>query len=76
MSSGYSGRVWACPFFKWDGPRRVRCEGGGVTLCDEAMFKRYAEGFCANVDGWEKCCMARELVRRYEKGESGHGENG
>lgn len=70
MSTGYSGRVWACPFFQWDERRGIHCEGGGVSFEDRETFGRYATRHCCDVDGWDKCSLAQALVERYERREA------
>lgn len=67
MSEGYSGRVWACPFFHWDEKKKVHCEGGGVSFQRKGTFVEYADRFCGQVNGWEKCTIARALIEQYEK---------
>ncbi len=74
MSSGYSGRSWACPFFRWDGPGKVRCEGGCVTFGDRGTFERYTGNFCASASGWSGCTLARTMTEEYEKGVSAGAE--
>lgn len=69
LSFGYSNRVWTCPFFHWDERRKVHCEGGCVALKDARSFDRYARSFCASVNGWERCTVAKALVEQYERRE-------
>lgn len=75
MSTGYSGRVWACPFFRWDERLRVHCEGGKMSLTDPRTFESYACRYCCDVDGWDRCSLAKALVEQYERRErEGDGE--
>ncbi len=66
MSSGYSGRRFECPFFKWDERAKIHCEGGIIAL-PRAEFTTFVERYCASLEGWKGCPMARALNRYYEK---------
>lgn len=74
MSSGYSNRVWACPFFRWDERRKVHCEGGCVAFGRGSTFHDYADRYCANPKDWERCTVAASLVEQYEKSCQGEGK--
>lgn len=66
MSSGYSSKTWACPFFKWDEKQKVHCEGGVVSLWPKT-YDDYTNAYCASVENWQKCSLAVYLVRQYDK---------
>ena len=68
--AGYSNRAWACPFFVWDDKQKIHCEGGTVKFRDPQELGDYADQFCANVDGWDRCSVAACLMRRYESEEA------
>ncbi len=68
MSAGYSGRLWACPFFHWDERQGIHCEGGCITFQDERTYRGYAKQFCCGAKGWESCTVAKALVDQYERG--------
>ena len=63
---GYSNRTWACPFFKWDDKRRVICEGGSVSL-PKQEFAEYVDQYCADIQGWKNCPIAKSLAKYYER---------
>lgn len=69
MSTGYSNRVWACPYFRWDEKTAVHCEGGVVRLPDQESLIAYAEAMCGSVDHWSRCSVARALTQWYEEKE-------
>ncbi len=64
---GYSNKTFACPFFKWDERLCVHCEGGVVRFRDRREAMEYIDRYCASVDGWEKCSLARSLLGYYER---------
>ena len=68
MSSGYSGRRFQCPFFKWDERKKVHCEGGVVAL-PVPELRRYMDRYCASLEDWEKCSFAGTLLEFYERDE-------
>ena len=65
MSSGYSNRLWKCPFFQADERQIVICEGGRVSFTDRPTYLRYANGYCCG--DWERCTLAMALNRFYEE---------
>lgn len=67
---GYSNLSWQCPFFKWDEPCRIHCEGGRQVFPDRVTARRYAGRYCANMPGWKACSLADSLLDYYE-GEEG-----
>lgn len=67
MSAGYSSRLWKCPFFRWDKPRQVYCEGGAVSLPDAIAFRRFVNTYCASDKGWESCAIAMAMMEYYER---------
>lgn len=66
MSSGYSGRLWACPFFRWDKPGQVRCEGGAIRIPDRDCMSAYLDAYCDHVDGWRRCTIAQAMEAYYD----------
>lgn len=67
----YWHKRWACPFFRWDQRRRVACEGRcGVVMADREEAAAYMERYCASLNGWERCALARALLGRYERREA------
>lgn len=66
MSSGYSGRRFQCPFFKWDEKKKVHCEGGVVAL-PVPELRRYMDRYCACLTGWKDCPLARALEEHYDR---------
>ena len=64
----YWHKKWSCPFFVWDDREHVACEGKcKISFPDDAAAKEFMEGFCASPDGWEKCVIADNKLRFYER---------
>lgn len=66
MSDGYSSKRFKCPFFRWDEKGKVHCEGGVVSL-PRPELRRYVEQYCANLQGWKQCPMARGMGEYYDR---------
>lgn len=67
MSTGYSSRIWVCPFFRWDKRRQVYCEGGTVSLPDLETFQEFVNTYCAADKGWENCAIAKAMTEYYDR---------
>ncbi|MBE5851328.1 MAG: hypothetical protein E7298_14615 [Lachnospiraceae bacterium] len=63
----YGNRVFCCPYYCYDAPRAVKCEGGRVELPDRAAARDYFGQYCASVEGWRRCTVARAMSRFYER---------
>ncbi len=66
-----SGRRWACPFFRTDRERGLKCEAGGLSFADAQTWREYTRQYCAAAQGWRGCTLARALLRQYERQEDG-----
>lgn len=64
---GYSHRYWVCPYFSKDDRLKISCEAGNVRFPTRQSITRYADEYCCNLPGWEKCSMAAMLNRHYEQ---------
>ena len=67
MSSGYSSKIWICPFFQGDRKQCVLCEGGQLRFPDPKAQNIFVNRYCANMPGWETCPMAKCLQDYYER---------
>ena len=67
MSTGYSNRVFNCPYFQYDQRTRVHCEGGTISMPDRVSFIRWVNKYCCDVPNWEKCPIAQHLTEYYER---------
>ena len=67
MSTGYSSRIWVCPFFRWDKKAQVYCEGGTVAMPDNRAFQEFVTTYCAADKGWENCAIAKSMTEYYER---------
>ncbi len=66
--AGFSNKSWSCPFFKWDEPQAVRCEGGRLAFPDRQTTRDFTGRYCAGERGWKYCGIARVLELYYERG--------
>ena len=73
----YWHKKWRCPFFIWDDREHVACEGKcKISFPDDVAAKEFMEGFCASDPGWEKCAIAENKLRFYERKEKEERVNG
>ena len=63
--AGYSNKTWTCPFFKYDKRLEVSCEAGRLCFPDREAVMDYARRYCAQLNGWERCTLARALLQEY-----------
>ena len=59
---------WMCPYYHKDERCAVRCEGGRIELPKEAA-RDYILTYCADLNGWRRCTVARAITRHYERSE-------
>ena len=64
--SSYYHRAFACPYYTSDAKGVLRCEGGSVRMRRPALLS-YAERFCCNPQGWERCTLAQAVTADYNK---------
>lgn len=64
--AGHSHKYWTCPFFKWDEPLCVNCEGGKQKFPDKTAIQEYTQEYCASTQ-WERCTIAANLLRYYAR---------
>lgn len=64
--------IYCCPFFHWDAKECVQCEGCKVRheTREREFVDAYVHEYCADLNGWRRCTVARMLLRRYEAGEA------
>ena len=65
--NGYSGRLWQCPYFRWDERQAIHCEAGCVAFPVRPTYLTYASEYCC--DNWRRCTLARALERQYDEEE-------
>ena len=61
-----SNRIWICPYYSWDKPQAIYCEGGVLRFHDGAQLQEYAGRFCGSYD-WHRCTVARSLEGYYDR---------
>ena len=62
-------RMWACPFFKWDGVTSISCEGGRFVFPDREAADEYLTLYCAANPDWRTCSVAAALFAYYDRQE-------
>lgn len=67
MSCGYSNKVFMCPYFAWDERLAIHCEGGCASFADRVSAEIYADKFCANITGWNRCTLASARTEYYDR---------
>lgn len=70
----YSNRTWACPFYTYDEKLCVHCEGSErknscISFPDKESLGEYAKAYCASADGWQRCTIAINLNKFYNRKE-------
>lgn len=58
-------KYWLCPFFKWDGPEEISCEGGRPRFPDKYAANAYMNDYCSG--SWKECTLAIALLKYYEE---------
>ena len=61
------GKTYCCPFYQWEEPRCVHCEGGVVRFPDKEARSSYIDKYCSANPQWQNCTIAAELQRYYER---------
>lgn len=79
MSKRKNGAVhrrkeWCCPYFKWDGPTFLSCEAGRPSFPSRTRANAYMVRYCADMQGWKQCPLAKEWNEYYENREDEHAE--
>lgn len=60
-------KTYACPFWKWENGLSMSCECCRMDFPDKDTKSDYAQQYCASVEGWKNCSVARALNEFYEK---------
>ena len=66
---GYYHFKWICPYYKSDGKKVIRCEGGRLIFPSARMMKLYARDYCASY-GYGQCSLAARLEEEEKRRES------
>lgn len=64
--SGFRGGVFKCPFYARDYRDHLNCEGAQLRLA-KTTLDNYVQQYCTG--NWERCTVARELMKAYETDE-------
>ena len=62
-------RDFCCPYYLWEEPLCVYCEGGKLRFRDIAHRRDYVYRYCAAVKGFEACSVAAAITKSYERSE-------
>lgn len=54
----WSRRVWMCPYYRFDDRLKVKCDAGTIKFPDRYAIVKFADDYCGNLPGWEKCPLA------------------
>ncbi len=67
----YWHKDWKCPFFKWDERQKVACEGRCVvSMPDRKSALSFMDRYCADLNGWRGCSIAKALLDYYDRKEA------
>lgn len=59
---------WSCPYFQYDRPLIVFCEGGyRVEFPNEEKIKKYIKRHCCDPKNYIKCAVAAQIESEYEE---------
>ena len=61
-------KYYYCPFFKFEekrGKAYLHCEAGQVRFPSDEGRKRYIERYCADINGYGHCTLARMMEDFY-----------
>ena len=61
------GKTFSCPFYQWEEPLGVHCEGGCVRFPDKKTRTEFLDQYCSANPAWEKCSIASALQKYYER---------
>ena len=63
--------AYECPFFSWEryngDVMKVGCEGAMITFRGKPERNAYIKRFCADVQGYKDCPVAKMLEKKYEE---------
>lgn len=65
--NSFLNRTWVCPFYKYDERRSIHCEcGSRLNFPSMTAERAYVDKYCASLDGWKGCTLARCLNDHYD----------
>ena len=60
--------MYQCPYFQYQTKRGVlHCEAADIKFPDVREKEEFRKCYCSNQPGWQKCPLAMELNRYYER---------
>lgn len=62
-------KSYCCPYYLWEEPLCIYCEGGKLRFRDIAHRRDYVYTYCAAVPGFEACSVAATITKSFERSE-------
>ena len=63
-------RQWKCPYYKaFEDKKAIQCVCARINFLDRETWTFFADHYCDNVDGFEKCSIYKSLADEYERNE-------
>lgn len=67
--------TYACPYWKWEEKMCSHCEMAVLKFPSAEARREYTSKYCASVEGWCNCSIAKMLNEGYEKEKYEQAEN-
>lgn len=61
-------RTMMCPFFSFFRNGKLHCEAAQLRLPSQEAWDDFMQKYCASLNGWETCPLAKALQEDYERG--------
>lgn len=65
--------TWMCPYFSWEDVygKKVYCDCARLKFETQDERNDYVKRYCANNPGWQRCTIAQNLTRKFEREDGG-----
>jgi len=60
-------RTMMCPFFSYFRSEKLHCEAAQIRLPSQMAWDDFVQKYCASLNGWESCPIAKALQEEYER---------
>lgn len=64
--------TYACPYWSWEEKLVSHCEMAVLKFPTPEARREYTRQYCARVDGWKNCSIAKMLNEKYENEKQEH----
>jgi len=61
-------RTMMCPFFSYFRAEKLHCEAAQIQLPSQIAWDGFVKKYCASLNGWQACPLAKALQEEYERG--------